>query len=435
MRITIWIATATFLSFWQLAAEGVAASPQFLRQFRAEDARPGDDFGRSVALDGRLAIVGAPQHDVGGEDSGAAYIFDVLSGQQLQKLVPDDGAATDAFGISVSIHKDWAIVGALDDDDAGLSSGSAYIFDVRTGQQLHKLTANDASAGDQFGISVDLDEQLAIVGAHLDGPGSAYLFEVTTGQQLDRLRADDAALDDRFGVAVAIHEGRALIGARYDQDLGISAGAAYLFDTASGEQLHKIKPHDGARGDRYGMYVDLHDGHAIVTSRYDDDAVKSSGSAYIYDASSGEELYKIVPDDTAPHDHFGSAISVSGHLAVVGAVNDERLGFFAGSAYLFDVNIGRQLFKFTGHDTKAYDQFGQSVAIDGEIVLIGASMLDYAGAVELPSGKAYVYLVPEPSGVMLIVVGLTAFIIRPYSRRQPSGKGSGESSSKPPSGL
>ena len=414
MKAIICVSVVTFIWVWQLAVHGVAASPQFLRQFRAEDAKAGDDFGRSVALDGRLAIVGAPQHDVWGEDSGAAYIFDVLSGQQLQKLVPQDGAAADYFGISVSIQGDWAVVGALDDDDAGLSSGSAYIFDVSTGQQLHKLTADDASAGDQFGISVDLDGQQVIVGAHLDGPGSVYLFDVTTGQQFDKLRADDAASDDRFGVAVALHEGRAVIGARYDQDFGVSSGSAYLFDTTTGEQLHKLNAHDGAQGDRYGMYVDLHDGHAIVASRYDDDAIKSSGSAYIYDASSGRELFKIVADDAQPNDHFGSAVSVSGDLAVVGAVNKALWG---GSAYLFDVNTGKQLFKFTADDTRPSDQFGQSVAIDEDIVLIGASMLVYPGVSGLPSGKAYVYLIPEPSGVMLWVVGLTALIMCTCRRR------------------
>ena len=62
--------------------------PEFLRQFRAQDARAGDDFGRAVALDGKLGIIGAPKQDVWGEDSGAAYLFDVLSGQQLHKLIP-----------------------------------------------------------------------------------------------------------------------------------------------------------------------------------------------------------------------------------------------------------------------------------------------------------------------------------------------------------
>ncbi len=417
MNVSARILLAAVVWTLPVSVGNAASQPLFLRQFRAEDARPGDYFGRAVALDGRLAIIGAPQVDVRGDDSGAAYIFDVLSGQQLQKLTPLDGAAEDAFGISVSLQGNWAVVGAMDDDDAGLSSGSAYIFDVTTGQQVHKLRAHDAAAGDQFGISVDLDGNLAVVGAHLNGPGSAYLFDVTTGQQVRRLQAADGSDDDRFGIAVALDAGQVLIGARFDQDLGISSGSAYLFDAATGAQQHKLYPHDGVRGDRFGMHLDLRDQHAVVASRYDDDALKSSGSAYIYDVTTGQEQSKIVAEDDDPNDHFGSAISISGDLAVVGAVNDDRLGIFAGSAYLFDLSTGQQRFKFTAADAQPWDQFGQSVAIDGDIALIGAPMLNYPGVAGLPSGKAYVFLIPEPSSVWLLAIALVTLPLSARARR------------------
>ena len=383
-------------------------SPLFERQFRSDDAAAGDEFGRSVSIDGTLGIVGAPLRDEADPDSGAAFVFDLSTGQQLHKLIPNDLAAEDAFGTSVAIQGNRAIVGALHDDDHGTSSGSAYIFDVNTGQQLHKLTASDASAGDEFGVSVAIDGGIAIVGAHMDGEGSAYLFDVETGQQQMRIQSDDKAPEDLFGVAVALDSGRALVGARYDDDLGIASGSAYVFDVNTGDQLQKLNALDGAWGDRFGMYLDISGDRAVVASRYDDDVKKSSGSAYIFDVETGSQLFKIVADDADPNDHFGSGVATDGDLVLIGAVNDDDFGPYSGSAYLFDMTNGQQLAKITSDDVAPLDQFGQSVALDGRTALIGATMLNYAGSPQepLPSGKAYVYSVPEPSCCALLILGM-----------------------------
>ena len=98
------------------------------------------------------------------------------------KLLPTDGATEDHFGYSVAISGNRAIVGAVGDDDNGSSSGSAYVFDVTTGQELAKLTASDGAAGDNFGWSVGISGDRAIVGAWVDDDngtdsGSAYVFE------------------------------------------------------------------------------------------------------------------------------------------------------------------------------------------------------------------------------------------------------------------
>ncbi len=104
-------------------------------------------------------------------------------GDQLAKLLPDDGAADDEFGRSVAISGTSAIVGAYLDDDDGTDSGSAYLFDTTTGQQIAKLLADDGAAEDRFGISVAISGATAIVGANRDddngnASGSAYLFDI-----------------------------------------------------------------------------------------------------------------------------------------------------------------------------------------------------------------------------------------------------------------
>jgi len=153
---------------------------------------------------------------------------------QETKLTASDAAEGDQFGFSVAISGNTALVGAIRDDDAGSNSGSAYLFDAATGNQLAKLTASDAAADDFFGISVAISGNTALVGSPLDGDGgsfsgSAYLFDATTGNQLAKLTASDAAALDQFGISVAISGNTALVGAWQDDDAGFSSGSAYLY--------------------------------------------------------------------------------------------------------------------------------------------------------------------------------------------------------------
>ena len=151
----------------------------------ADDAVAGDYFG-SVAISDNTALFGASGDDDGGSNSGSAYLFDVITGSQLAKFTSDDIAADDSFGGSVAISGNTALLGARGDDDGGNHSGSAYLFNVITGNQLAKLTADDAAERDFFGGSVAISGNTAIVGASGDddggsNSGSAYLFDVTTG--------------------------------------------------------------------------------------------------------------------------------------------------------------------------------------------------------------------------------------------------------------
>ena len=158
------------------------------------DGESWDYFGESVSISGDTAIVGAYEDDDNGTESGSAYIFSRDQGGadnwgEVKKLLPSDGAEFDNFGYSVSISGDTAIVGAYRDDDNGDSSGSAYIFSRDEGGvdnwgEVKKLTASDGSYRDRFGHSVSISGDTAIVGAYQDddngiGSGSAYIFRPT----------------------------------------------------------------------------------------------------------------------------------------------------------------------------------------------------------------------------------------------------------------
>ena len=175
----------------------LAALGDQLAKLTATDAAAGDTFGISAAINGNIAIVGAYSDDDAGSSSGSAYLFDVSTGNQIAKLTAADAATEDLFGYSVAVSGDAAIVGAYGDDDAGSMSGSAYLFDLSTPTQLRKLVADDSVQNDVFGFSVGISGNIAIVGAHGNSgvaydSGSAYLFDVTTGNQLAKLNATDA---------------------------------------------------------------------------------------------------------------------------------------------------------------------------------------------------------------------------------------------------
>ena len=269
-------------------------------------------------------------------------------GDQLAKLLPDDGAAGDLFGNSVAINGAIAIVASYRDDDNGTDSGSAYLFDISDPAnpvQIFKLLPDDGAVDDRFGWSVAISgangKQTAIVGAYVDGDngnvsGSAYLFDTNTGRQIAKLLPGDGVAGDWFGYSVAISDTTAIVGAFHDNDNGSNSGSAYLFGTTTGLQTAKLLADDGTAFDHFGRSVAISGATAIVGAHWDDDNGSSSGSAYLFDITTGRQIAKLLPNDGAAFDHFGNFVAISGATAIVGAWQDDDNGDDSGSAYLFD---------------------------------------------------------------------------------------------------
>jgi hypothetical protein len=359
----------------------------------ASDGSAGDNLGWSVALSGNTALVGSAFDDDNGTDAGSAYLFNANTGQQIAKLKPTDGAASDNFGHSVAIEGNIALVGSPYNDDNGDSSGSAYLFDVTTGTQVAKLIPNDGTPEGWFGQSVALSGNVAIVGSTGDsdnGPfsGSAYLFDINTGQQVGKLKPVDGEEFDGFGISVAISGNIALVGSWFDDDNGADSGAAYLFDITTGTQLAKLKPADGAAEDLFGYAVALSGNTALIGSYADDDNGGDSGSAYLFNVTTGTQIAKLKPTDGAPNDFFGASVALSGNIALVGSYGDDDNGADSGSAYLFDATTGTQIAKLKPVSGAGRDNFGYSVALSGNAVLVGSYGHDANGP---DSGSAYVF--------------------------------------------
>jgi len=322
---------------------------------------------------------------------------------ELAKLLASDGAPYDYFGGTVAISGDTALIRAPEDDDNGPESGSVYVFqyDGSSWTELTKLLAGDGQAGDDFGTWVDICGDAAVIGAHVNDDngadsGSAYVFRYDGSNwvQEAKLLPGDGATDDRFGHRVAISGNAVLIGASWDDDNGSDSGSAYVFryNGSSWVEEAKLLPDDGAAGDLFGT-VAISGDTALIGAGWDNnDNGSDSGSAYVfrYNGSSWVQEAKLLPGDGAAYDEFGVSVALSGNAAVIGAYGDDDNGSRSGSAYVFRYNGSTWVeeAKLLASDGVEHDNFGHSVAISADIAVTGALYCDDNGN---NSGAAYVF--------------------------------------------
>jgi hypothetical protein len=337
---------------------------QYQAKLIAADGASKDSFGFKVAVSssGDVAIVASLHDDDAGEQSGAAYVFtrQGTAWDQGLKLVAADAAPLQEFGSAVAISADGmaVLVGARGDvgacpGDPKCVSGSAYMYqwDGSAWIEQSKLTASDASDGDNFGGAVALSNggDVALVGAfRSNGQGSAYVFvrEGTIWTQQAKLTATDGVLNDAFGAEVALSsDGNiALIGAELRND---STGAAYLFarDGSTWSQVDELAAWDGSAQDRFGASVALGaDGElAIVGAHFHDPCwpdCQDAGAAYLF-AREGRQWMpqaKLLPATIVSLDAAGASVSASsaGERILVGARG--LSSFLPGTAYVFDID-------------------------------------------------------------------------------------------------
>ena len=382
----------------------------------ASDGAAFDNFGVAVSIDNGVVAVGALLDADNGTSSGSAYLYNASTGAQIAKLLPTDGAEGDRFGASIAIDNGIVAVGAPLKDDNGSSSGSAYLFNASTGAQIAKLLPNDGAVDDQFGISIAIDNGIVAVGAWQDdnGSGSAYLFNASTGAQIAKLLPNDPRVGDLFGNSIAIDNGVVAVGAFREGDREFNfpylsgSGSAYLFNASTGTQIAKLVPSDGSLADEFGFSIAISNGVVAVGVPQRDDNGSSSGSAYLFNASTGAQIAKLLPSDPTSGDNFGVSIAIDNGVVVVGAVYDDDNGFDSGSAYLYDASTGAQITKLLTSDALYLELFGQSVAIDNGVVAVGARNDDDNGSL---SGSAYVFDTNDQQGITIPAVSQWGLIV------------------------
>jgi hypothetical protein len=218
-----------------------------------------------------------------------------------------------------------------------------------------------------------------------------------TFSQQQKLSASDGASLDNFGDSVAISGETLVVGATGD-DIGANGnqGSAYVFVRAGAtwSEQQKLTASDGAAGDVFGGSVAISGETFVIAARSADTGANlSQGSAYVFvrTGSSWTQQQKLLAADGAASDQFGFSVAISGETIVVGA-SRSRIGpeIEAGSAYVF-VRTGTawsQQQKLIASDAEDFDRFGSSVAISGETIVVGAPEILDAHY----SGSAYVFV-------------------------------------------
>lgn len=408
------------------AQYGYIREPHYEAKWLATDSdTENDQFGKSIDMYGNVAVVGAPFAEHNGVRTGAAYVF-TRSGPivgdgswtQQAKLVAADGAADDQFGHSVGISGDTIVVGAVGGDAAYIFTGSGAAW-----SQQAKLTATDTAAGDGFGSSVAIyspSDPTVIIGAPLNAQGgvasgAAYLFtrSGTDWSELTKLVPADVADGDQFGASVELSYQRAIVGAPLHDANGVDAGAAYYyeFDDIAWHQQEKFMAADGAANDRFGASVAVDEVssliNAVIGAPSDDDNGTDSGSIYIFRVDRAEDpdvwfqFQKRAPQSLSENDQFGHDVDMSVIDIVVGTAGN------AGAAYYL-ANLDNGLGWGNGtrleRGESVSDSYGTAVASSGYIT-VGAPLDAENGS---GSGAFHSFwLTPPPTAISLESVAAT----------------------------
>ena len=274
------------------------------------------------------------------------------------------------------------------------------------------------TSADQFGYSVALDGNRAIIGAVIDDTngtdvGQVHLFDATTGTLLRTFDDPTPTNGDSFGNSVALDGNRLLIGAPYDDTQGVNIGQAHLFDATTGALLQTFEEPTPTNSDFFGVSVALDGNQVLIGAQGDDTQGVDVGQAHLFDAMTGA-LLQTFDDPTPTRDSFGYSVALDGNRVLIGARNDDTNGMNVGQAHLFDAMTGALLWTFDDPTITTADQFGFSLALDGNNVLIGAVTDDTNGG---QVGQAHLFsaslaAVPEPSTLLLMTVGLAWLIGR-----------------------
>ena len=338
-----------------------------------------------------LAFVLLPGVKVANAASGESLSEAVAATFREQaKLAPIDGATGDNFGFSVSLSGNRALIGAYSTDENGANSGSAFIFgfDGTTWSQEAKLLPSDGAAGDFFGGHVSLSGNRALVGASYKGDsfgdnGAAYVFvfDGTNWKQEAKLINSDNGFLDRFGESVSLSGTRALISAPFH-----GTGVAYYFVLNGGTWVEQAQlTADG--GAAAINAVSLSGKRALLGAR--EIAPENASYIFVYDGSSWTQEAKITSG--VPSDGFGLTVSLSGTHALISASLDDAGAPNSGAAYIFgfDGATWNQEARLTPADPKRNAMFGASVSLSGSRALIGAAGARNAN--DSSTGAAYLF--------------------------------------------
>ena len=265
-------------------------------------------------------------------------------------LIGSFTAKFDEFGAAVFIDGDTIAVGAPDHDAAGINTGAVHVFERQGGSWVETavLTSSTPSALAWYATALSVSGDTIFVGAYQSSDaaasaGAVHVYEKQAGVwgETAVLTASDAAAGDLFGVTVSVSGDTAVVGAIADDDAGDHSGSAYVFERQGGAWVEtaKLTASDAAAFDWFGRAVI--EGDTIVVSAYlDDEAEPDSGSFYLFERQGGGwvETAKLTSSQTSGGDQFGWSLALSGDWLVLGAPSADAAGAGSGAAHVFSLS-------------------------------------------------------------------------------------------------
>lgn len=336
------------------------------------------------------------------EDLGeSAFAQGLLSGlstyNQTGKFQPGELYGSDEFGLAVAIDGNRAVVGAPYDDDAGEDVGAVYVFDFNGSiwNQTAKVTLSNADR-ELFGSAVAIDGDRLLISAEEDGTAApfngdtVYVFEFdgSSWNQTDEI-SSPGQRGDEFGHAIALEGDRAVIAA---PEILSDTAIVYVYEKVGGQWVvtQQLEPSDGPAGTEFGFDVDLDGNMIIVGVRRTSFATDETGRAYIFefDGNSWTETARLQSTLPREGDDFGLSVAIEGDVALVGAPSADGSGL-VGLAFVFEKIDGTwELAGRLRSNPSSFNQFGYSVAIDNGLLLVGARRGDTD---VVDDGTAFVY--------------------------------------------
>lgn len=303
-----------------------------------------NDFGRAVSISGDTILISSE----GTSLNGAVNIFEKEKGfwHYKVKLTPSDAdSCCKQFGKSVSVSGDYAVIGAVGDSENGASAGAAYVFRRSNGiwQEQAKLLSDDGFSADDFGNSVSISVDYAIIGAYratgsVNDSGAAYIFkrEGTNWVQQAKLFDPLGKANDDFGFSVAISGDRAVVGAPnvYTIVQGIPyIGAAFVYKRTGDTWVLEeklISPISYYKGwGEFGESVSIHRDMVVVGAPNSTGLETGSVVVYKYNGNTwtphDNHLY---PNNASSYARFGCSVATYNNKMVVGAEKILPLALF-----------------------------------------------------------------------------------------------------------
>lgn len=389
---------------------------------------PGDYFGQSLAIDGSTVAVGASRDSTGASDSGVVYLYDLASGPTPSPItiVNPTPSASDRFGENIAMQDGVLVVGVRNDDTAGADSGAVYLYDLSDGDTSVDATLTN-NGSHLFGASIALDNDVLAVGSPLDGldpeqpfdqqdTGAAYIYSTaefrangSSPSFVASLRHPDADPDDgigqKSGGLVRLSEGRLFVNAI---SLSPTAPTSAVLNVYALSDITASSPGDGLLGtltnpagnvanNVFLSDVAVSGNRVLIGADGDDTSEQDAGAAYLFtltepnSASLIESTVKIDNPDPRRRDTFGDSVAISGDSILIGApaVGASSSDFATGRAFTFNVveGIVQPGSSVTNATPATDDAFGTSIELNGQWMVIGVpgetEGLQSAGVVEI----------------------------------------------------